>query len=88
MKLVNIFMKDPCIGWFPVSRFEFNGHYTCTDEFAEDICFIKKCKLFKKEVELIGESYIVHLTLQSIYSIEHPESNQAHFYAEAVLVNE
>ena len=90
MKLVNIFLKDPCISWHPIDRWKFKGSYSCTDEFAEDFCENgnEKFKLVRKEVECIGNAYLVHLTLQSVYAINHPDANQAHYYADAVLVND
>lgn len=91
MKLVNAFIKDPCTGWTPLEPIsDYKGSYSCTDEFAEDFIntFGIKFRLFKKEVELIGSAYLVHLTLTSVYADKHPESNQAHYYLDAVLVND
>ena len=93
MKLVNIFLKDPCVGWHPVDCSPFNRKvdiYSCTDEFAEVFCetYPTHLKLFKKEVKCIGNAMLVHLTLQSEYAISHFDSNQAHYYVDAVLVNE
>lgn len=88
MKLVNIFLRDPCISWHPIDRWKFKGDYGCTDEFAEDFCEKEKFKLVKKEVEIVGSALIVHLTLKSIFSINHPDSNQALYNADAVLVRD
>ena len=87
MKLVNIFLKNPCVGWLPVNREDFKDFYTCTDEFTEDfITGREKYKLLRKEVECIGSAMLVHLTLKTVYSIQHKDANQAEYYADAVLV--
>ena len=90
LRLVSVFHEDPCVGWSPLDRWTFNGFYKCSDEFTEEYCNTRsmKFKLIKKEVEHIGEAVVVQLTLKSVYSIEHPDSNQSLYHAEAVLVKE
>lgn len=90
MKFVNMFVKDPCVGWFFVNRSKFDKDYSCTDEFTEDFInnFDIKFKLERKEVEQVSNAYIIRLVLRSEFSINHPDSNQANYYAEAVLVKE
>ena len=88
MRLVNIFLKNPCVGWIPVDRTEFKDKYNCTDEFALDFCENgkEKFKLVSKDVDCIGNAMLVHLTLKSFYSINHKDANQAKYYVDAVLV--
>ena len=89
MKVVNIFLKNPTSGWNPFDCSKFNKDYRFTDEFAEDFCLNNGTSfmLVKKEVDCRNGALIVRLELKSQYSINHPDSNQAHYFVEAVMVN-
>lgn len=90
MKVINIFLRNPISGWNPIDCSKFDKDYGCTDEFAEDFClnYDTKFMLVKKEVECIYGAMIVRLELKSQFSITHPDSNQAHYNVEAVMVNQ
>lgn len=86
MVVASLFMKEPCTGWSKVISFGTKGFYTCTDEFTQEFCERHDMKLFRKTVDKIGSAKVVYLDLQSNYALKHPESNQAHYQVEAVLV--
>ena len=86
MKLVSLFFYNPCSGWNPKDIHEYANRYSCTDAFTDDLCKKEKMHLCKKEVDCMGNAFVIHLDLQSDYSAKHPDSNQAHYKAEAVIV--
>lgn len=88
MKLVSLFIFEPCSGWHLENVHSYKSFYGCTDEFTEDLLKEEKMHLSRKEVSCIGNAMVVHLDMKSDYSVKHPNVNQAHYKAEAVLVNE
>ena len=87
MKLVSLFIFEPCSGWQIGDIHEYKEHYSCTDEFTEDLLKNEKMHLSQKTVDCIGTAMVVHLDMKSDYSVKHPNVNQAHYKAEAVLVS-
>jgi hypothetical protein len=86
MKLVSLFIFEPCSGWQLGDIHEYKNSYSCTDAFTEKLCEKENMHLSKKEVDCIGNAMVVHLDMKYDYSVKHPDSNQAHYKAEAVLV--
>lgn len=85
MKVASIFFYNPCTGWSPKDRHDYDKRYSCTDAFTDEFCTKEKMKLIKKEVDCLGGVFVIHLELKSLYSITHPESNQACYKAEMVM---
>ena len=85
MKLASIFIYEPCISWKPRDRHEYSYNFSCSDAFAEEVCIKENMVLVSKEVECLGGAVVVHLEMKSNYSVNHPEANQAHYQAIAVL---
>ena len=85
MKVASIFFYNPCASWSPKDRHEYDRDYSCTDDFSEELCLNEKLLLVKKEVEVLGGVMVIHLEMESEYSIKHPDSNQAHYKAEVVM---
>lgn len=86
MKLVSLFIYNPVSGWNPKDIHEYAKRYSCTDEFTEALCIKEDMKLQKKTVDCMGNAFVIHLELKSNYSIKYPESNQALYKADAVIV--
>lgn len=86
MIVASLFMCQPCTGWSKITAFGTKGFYSSTDEFTLEFCKRHQMKLFRKTVDEVGCAKVVHLDLQSEYALKHPESNQAHYQVEAVLV--
>ena len=86
MRLVHLFEFNPCTGWNKIDIKDFTKNYTSTEDFADDFCKEKGFKLCVKEVNIFGNTMVVHLDLQLIYALENPSVNQAHYQADAVLV--
>ena len=86
MRLVHLFEFNPCTGWNKIDLKDFDKNYTCSDHFAYDFCEKKGFKLCVKEVNIFGNTLVVHLDLQLIYALENPKVNQAHYQAEAILI--
>ena len=88
MKLVSLFIFNPCSGWNREDIHEYESFYSCTDAFTEDLLKKKDMQLCLKEVECIGSAFVVHLDMKSNYSVKNPSVNQAHYQAEAVIVTD
>lgn len=88
MKLVSLFIFEPCSGWQVSDIHEYKNFYTCTDEFTEDLCKAEDMQLSKKVVDCIGSAMVIHLDMKSNYQIKHPKVNQALYKAQAVLVRD
>lgn len=88
MKLVSLFIFEPCSGWQIEDIHEYANRYSCTDAFTDDLCKKENFHLCKKEVDCIGSGFAIHLDLKSDYSVKHSNTNQAHYKAEAVIVCE
>ena len=88
MKVVSLFIFEPCSGWQIEDIHDYSSFYACTDAFAEDLCKKEDMQLYKKEVDCVGSAMVLHLELRSNYQIRHAEANQAHYKAEAVMVYE
>jgi len=88
MKLVSLFIFNPCTGWNLEDIHEYEHRYSCTDAFTDDLLKKKDMQLCKKEVDCIGSAMVVHLDMKSNYSIKNPKVNQAHYKAEAVIVTD
>ena len=86
MKLVSLFIFEPTSGWQLCDIHEYENRYSCTDAFTEDLLKKEDMQLIKKEVDCMGNAMVVHLELKSNYSVKHPNVNQAHYKAEAVIV--
>ena len=85
MRVASVFMYNPTSGWNPRDRHEYDKSYSCTDAFTDEFLTNEKMKLIKKEVECLGGVFVVHLIMKSEYSINHPDSNQAHYQLTATL---
>lgn len=88
MRLVSLAVKNPISGFNFVDRHQYSSKYKCTEEFLEEFCKDFDFTLNFKECEFVGSALILHLDLKSNYAINHPESNQASYSAEAVLIKE
>ena len=86
MKLVSLFLYNPCSGWWPKDIHEYANRYSCTDAFTDELLKNENMHLCRKEVDCIGSAMVVHLDMKSDYSVKHPNTNQAHYKAEAVIV--
>lgn len=87
MRLVSLFMFEPCSGWQLCDIHEYESRYSCTEAFTDDLLKNEDMQLLEKNVDCIGSSMVVHLELKSNYSVRHPDANQAHYKVEAVLTN-
>lgn len=88
MRLVSLALKQPCSGYNFLDRRQYCESFRCADEFVETFCQDHDFTLNHKETEFVGNALILHLDLKSNYAIKHPESNQASYSAEVVLVSE
>lgn len=86
MRLVSLFIFEPCSGWQLEDVNEYNKSYSCTDAFTEDLLLKEKMQLVHKTVDFKGNAMVIHLDMKSEYSVKHSEVNQAHYKAEAVMV--
>ena len=85
MKVASIFIYNPVSGWNPKDRQKYNEDYSCTEVFIERFCFDENMILVKTEVECLGGVMVIHLEMKSVFSVKHPDSNQAHYKAEVVM---
>ena len=88
MKVVNVFLRNPCVGWNPINRLEFKDDYEKLSDFLLDLTKIGGgFQLENSKVEKIGNAYEVSLDMRSLYAVKNPDYNQAHYQARCILLD-